>query len=78
MTQPPDEQKRPHYLELERLGEQYYDEMYDGRVRGRWSDVKECFDLAILAAEREGLAEEAERLRNRLENIRKVVYSQFS
>lgn len=47
MTEPPDMEKRPHYLELERLGEQYYEEMYDGRVRGRWSDVKECLDLAM-------------------------------
>jgi hypothetical protein len=78
MTEPPDMEKRPHYLELERLGEQYYEEMYDGRVRGRWSDVKECLDLAIVAAEREGLSDEAERLRKRLEHIRKVVYSQFS
>jgi len=78
MTEPPDSEKRPYYLELERLGEQYYDEMYDGYVRGRWSDIKECFGLAILAAEREGLAEEAARLRKRLEHIRQVVYSQFS
>lgn len=78
MSEPPTEQKRSHYLELERPGEQYYDEMYDGRARGRWSDVKDCFGIAILAAERHGLADEAERLRKRLENIRKVVYSQFS
>jgi hypothetical protein len=31
-----------------------------------------------VAAEREGLSDEAERLRKRLEHIRKVVYSQFS
>ncbi len=72
------DEPKPHYLELERLGEQYYDEMYDGHIRGRWSDVKECFGLAILAAERDGLTEEAARLRKRLENIRQVVYSQFS
>lgn len=78
MANPPEEPKLPPHRELEALGEQAYDEMYDGRIRGRWSDIKEYFGLAIAAAERNGLNEEAARLQKRLDHIRKVVQSQFS
>jgi len=78
MTDRPDGSEPPIYRKLEALGEQAYDEMYDGRVNGRWSDIKEYFGLAILSAEREGLHEEAERLQKRLEQIRQVVRHQFS
>ena len=78
MANPPEEPKLPLYRELEALGEQAYDEMYDGRIRGRWSDIKEYFSLAIANAERNGLSEEAARLSKRLDHIRAVVLSQFS
>ena len=78
MTDRSDQSELPVYRELEALGEQAYDEMYDGRVNGRWSDIKEYFGLAILAAERAGLNDEAERLQKRLDHIREVVRHQFS
>jgi hypothetical protein len=78
MTDPPGEPRLPLYRDFEALGEQAYDEMYEGRVAGRWSDIKEYFSLAIGSAERAGLSEEADRLRKRFDHIRKVVRSQFS
>ena len=78
MTGTSDEKKRPPYLELEERAEQAFDEMCDGRVAGRWSDIKEYLGIAILSAEREGLKDEAERLRKRLEHLRGVVRRQFS
>ena len=73
-----DEPKLPLYREFEALAEQAYDDLYEGRIVGRWSDIKEYLAMAIGSAEREGLSDEAGRLRNRLEHIRKVVRSQFS
>lgn len=78
MTNPSEGPKLSPHRELEALGEKAYDEMYDGRVAGRWSDIKEYFAAAIGLAEREGLSDEADRLRKRLDHIRKVVRSQFS
>ncbi len=78
MTGTSDEQERPPYLELEERAEQAFDEMCDGRVAGRWSDIKEYLGIAIRSAERDGLKDEADRLRKRLEHIRGVVRSQFS
>ena len=52
--------------------------MYEGRVAGRWTDIKDFFASAIAGAEREGLSDEAARLRKRFEHIRNVVRSQFS
>ena len=78
MSDRPEEPKLPLYREFEALAEQAYDDMYEGRVNGRWSDIKEYLTMAINSAEREGLRDEAERLSKRLEHIRKVVRSQFS
>jgi hypothetical protein len=78
MSDRPEEPKLPLYREYEALAEQAYDDLYEGRVAGRWTDIKDFLAMAIASAEREGLSEEAERLRKRLEHIRKVVYSQFS
>jgi hypothetical protein len=78
MTDRPEEPKLPLYREFEALAEQAYDEMYEGRVNGRWSDIKEYLGMAISSAEREGLNEEAKRLQKRLDHIRAVVRSQFS
>jgi hypothetical protein len=78
MSDPPEEPKLPLYREFEALAEQAYDEMYDGRVAGRWSDIKEYLAMAIGGAERAGLNDEADCLRRRLDHIRKVVRSQFS
>jgi hypothetical protein len=78
MPSRPKEPKLPIYREFEALGEKAYDEMYDGRVAGRWSDIKEYFAMAIGSAERQGLNDEADRLRKRLEHITQVVQHQFS
>ncbi len=77
MTDTPDAET-PSYRQLEQRGEQAFDEMCDGRVNGRWSDIKEYFGIAILSAERDGLTDEADRLRKRLADIRAIVRSQFS
>jgi hypothetical protein len=72
----PDE---PSYKRLERRGEEIYDEMYDaGSALGFLSEIKECFTAAIDAAESEGLTEEAQRLRARLDHIVAVYRSQFT
>jgi len=78
MTGTPADGEKPSYLKWEALGEQAYDEMYDGHVNGRWSDIKEYFGFAILDARRDGLLDEVERLEKRFDHIRKVVRSQFS
>jgi len=78
MTDPPEQPKLTLYRQYEALAEQSYDEMYEGHVGGRWSEIKEYLYLAIKSAEREGLSAEAERLEKRLEHIRAVVRSQFS
>jgi len=78
MTGTSEEDKRPSYLMFEELGEKAYDDMYEGRVAGRWSDIKEYFGIAILSAERAGLPDEADRLRKRFNHIREVVRHQFS
>jgi len=64
---------------FERLAEQAYSDMYDSRSpAGCYSDLKDCFALAIGAAERAGRADEAERLRRRLDHCIAVYRSQFS
>ena len=68
----------PLYRQFEALAEEAYDDMHEGRVAGRWSDIKDFLNTAIAGAEREGLATEADRLRKRLEHIRGVVERVFS
>jgi hypothetical protein len=76
MTDMPEGEKQPLYRKFEDLAEKSYDDMYEGRVAG--SDIKEYLSMAISSAERDGLQDEADRLRKRLEHIRGVVRSQFS
>ena len=72
----PDE---PHYKKLERRGEEIYDEMYEtSSPRGYLSEIKECFTVAIAAAESDGLTDEAQRLQKRLDHIVAVYRSQFT
>jgi hypothetical protein len=69
----------PAYKQLERRGEEIYDELYNrGRSLGLLSEIKECFHAAIAAAEREGLADEARRLEARLDHIVTVYRHQFT
>ena len=63
----------------EALAEAAYDEMYETRSpTGPYSDLKDFFALAIGAAERAGLPDEAKRLNARLEHCKQVYRSQFS
>ena len=72
----PDE---PSYQALERRGEEIYDEMYErGSPLGLLSEIKDCFEAAIAAAEGEGLGAEAARLRARLDAIVAVYRRQFT
>jgi len=69
----------PHYKKLERRGEEIYDEMYEtSGPRGYLSEIKECFTAAIEAAECEGLSDEAQRLRARLDHIVTVYRRHFT
>jgi hypothetical protein len=64
---------------LEALAEKAYDDMYETRYpTGCYADLKDCFSDAIGLAERAGLAEEAARLRKRLDHCKQVYRSQFS
>jgi hypothetical protein len=72
----PDE---PRYKQFERRGEEIYDEIYEtSNPRGYLSEIKECFDAAIAAAESDGLTDEANRLRARLDHIVTVYRRQFT
>lgn len=72
----PDE---PDYKRLERVGEEIYDEMYEtSSPRGYLSEIKECFEAAIDAAESDGLSAEAQRLRARLDHIVTVCRHHFT
>jgi hypothetical protein len=72
----PDE---PHYKKLERRGEEIYDEMYEtSNPLGYLSEIKECFEAAVAAAERDRLTDEARRLRARLDHIVTVYRRQFT
>ena len=69
----------PHYKKLERRGEEIYEEMYEtSNPLGYLSEIKECFEGAIDAAETSGLSEEARRLRARLDHIVTVYRRQFT
>lgn len=65
-------------LNLEQMGEQAYDRMYDARrPQDEWRDAREAFSEAIYLAEKAGLKAEAERLQKRLDHIRAVYTHQF-
>jgi len=74
-----DEAARQEVARYETLAEAAYDEMYETRSpAGSYSELKECFALAIAAAERAGLNNDAKRLSERLEHCKAVYRSQFS
>jgi len=74
-----DEAARREVAKYEALAEAAYDEMYETRSpAGSYSELKECFALAIAAAERAGLNDDAKRLSERLEHCKNVYRSQFS
>jgi len=65
--------------ELERLGEAYYDAMYDTRYpSGEYANAKDAFRDAIALAHQLGETEIGERLLARLTHIKAVYRSQFS
>ena len=74
-----DEDSRNEVAKFEALAEAAYSEMYETRSpAGSYSELKECFAMAIGAAERAGLHDEAKRLSARLDHCKKVYRSQFS
>jgi hypothetical protein len=74
-----DEDSRKEVAKYEALAETAYNEMYDSRSpAGCYSNLKDYFAMAIGAAERAVLHDEAKRLRERLEHCQKVYRSQFS
>lgn len=62
------------------LGEKYYEQMYESRfgTTGLYADTKDAFYDAISAANELGMKEEAEKLSERLHQIKAVFRSQFS
>ena len=74
-----DEERRREVAKFEALAETAYNEMYDSRApTGCYSDLKDYFAMAIGAAERAGLHDDAKRLSARLDHCRNVYRSQFS
>jgi hypothetical protein len=74
-----DEAGRKEIAKYESLAEAAYDQMYDARSPAAcYSDLKEYFAMAIGAAERSGLQNEATRLHARLDHCKKVYRSQFA
>jgi hypothetical protein len=64
---------------LEKLGEQYYDAMYDSRYpAGEYANAKDAFRDAIALARELGEGEAEKRLEARLMHIKAVFRSQFS
>lgn len=75
----PDQTARAEVAKFEALAEAAYEEMYETRSpTGPYGDLKDFFALAIGAAERAGLHEEAKRLNARLEHCKQVYRSQFT
>ena len=81
-----DDQERQDKLaqleHLKKLGEKYYDDMYEAHSQRDasicYSDAKDCFYDAIGLARRMGLEEETEALEKRLAHIKAVFRSQFA
>jgi hypothetical protein len=75
----PDKSSVQEITKYETLAENAYNEMYDSRSPAAcYSDLKDYFAMAIGAAKRLGLHEEAKRLTARLNHCRKVYRSQFA
>lgn len=65
--------------ELERLGEAYYDAMYDARnPTADYANAKDAFRSAIVLAQELGETTTSLRLQARLAHIKAVFRSQFS
>jgi hypothetical protein len=76
---PPHQTGRKTVARFEALAERAYTEMYDSRSPAAcYSTLKDYFAMAIGAAERAGLHDEAKRLSERLDHCKKVYRSQFS
>jgi hypothetical protein len=74
-----DEDSRKEIAKYEALAETAYNDMYDSRSpAGCYSDLKDFFAMAIGAAERAGLHDEAKRLSARLKHCKDVYRSQFA
>ena len=74
-----DEDNLKEVAKYEALAETAYDEMYDARSpAARYSHLKDFFAMAIGAAERAGLHDDAKRLSARLDHCKEVYRSQFS
>jgi hypothetical protein len=74
-----DETARAEVAKYEAMAEAAYDQMYDSRSpAGPYSDLKDFFGMAIGAAERAGLHDDAKRLTARLDHCKQVYRSQFS
>ena len=80
-----DDQERQQKLEqlehLKKLGEKYYDEMYEAHsfsgANACYRDAKDCLYDAIGLAEQLSLTDEREALSKRLQHIKDVFRSQF-
>jgi len=71
--------RRERLSHLERLGEQYYDAMYDSRYpSGEYANAKDVFRDAIVLARELGDEAEVARLEARLAHIKAVFRSQFT
>ena len=65
--------------ELERLGEKYYEAMYETRYpAGEYANAKDAFHDAIALAKQLGETEIEKRLEARLAHIKAVYRSQFT
>jgi hypothetical protein len=65
--------------DLEKLGETYYDAMYDSRYpSGEYANAKDAFRDAIVLARELGETEHVKRLEARLAHIKAVFRSQFT
>jgi hypothetical protein len=74
-----DEDTRKEVAKYEALAEAAYNEMYDSRSPAAcYSDFKDYFAMAIGAAERAGLPDQAKRLSARLYQCKDVYRSQFA
>src|SRR5262245_3164550 len=71
--------RHEHLRALEKLGEQYYDAMYDTRYpAGEYANAKDAFRDAVALARELGETDIEKRLEARLAHIKAVYRSQFT
>jgi hypothetical protein len=76
---PATDERYEHLSALEKLGERYYDAMYDTRYpAGEYANAKDAFGDAIVLARALGETEIEKRLEARLAHIKAVYRSQFT